>query len=347
MKAFQERGYDLSLITDVKAWVVQDVSFARVYTMQTLRITNFPQCFTSNTIKIVSILKELDPQLVHLHVQHIYGAAVILSRYPFLLTSWGAEVLSLPHANAIIRSVARAVARKARFVTVDAYCLKKIWVKAGVPQSKIKVIPFGVNLSTFNPDIHAFPIRENLGIKEDDIVVISTRALDNHHYNVECLIRAIPLVIRKCQNAKFIIKGEGPLKAYFQNLTEKLKVSDHVRFVGLTQHHEVAQYLAAANIYVSTPFIDTTSVSLLEAMACGLPPIVTDIEGNREWIKDGENGLLFLPQNSEALAEKIIQLINDEDARRNFGERCFQIVKQRASWESCVNKMEAIYQSIL
>jgi len=298
-------------------------------------------------MKIVSILKRLDPDLVHLHVQHVYGAAIILSKYPFLLTSWGVEVLSLPYSNPIIRSVARTVARKARFVTVDAQCLKNIWVKEGIPQSKIKLIPFGVDLSIFNPDVQAFSLRENLGIRKDDIVVISTRALDNHHYNVECLIRAIPFVVRKCQNAKFIIKGEGPLKPYLQNLTEKLKISEQVRFVGLTPHHEVAQYLAASDIYVSTPFIDTTSVSLLEAMACGLPPIVTDIEGNREWIKDGENGLLFQPKNSAALAERIIQLIKDETARRNFGARCFQIVKQRASWETCVNKMEAIYQSLL
>jgi len=217
----------------------------------------------------------------------------------------------------------------------------------GIPESKIKVFPFGVDLSIFNPNVKGSSIRRNLGIEKDDIVTISTRALDNNHYNIECLVRAIPLVLKRCQNAKFILKGTGPLKAYLQSLAKQLNVSDHVRFVGLTPYNEMAQYLAAADIYVSTPFIDTTSVSLLEAMACKLPPITTNIEGNREWIKDGENGLLYPPKNSTALAEKIIQLINNETTRRRFGERCFQIVKQRASWEECVNKMEAVYQSML
>jgi len=298
-------------------------------------------------MRIVKILKEINPDFVHLHVQHLYSFAIIQSGYPFLLTSWGAEVLSLPSDNILIKSIAKIAATRAHFIIVDAYCLKKIWIKMGIQESKIKVIPFGVDLSIFNPNVKGSSIRKNLGIEKDETVIISTRALDNNHYNIECLIRAVPLVLKRCQNAKFILKGAGPLKTYLQHLVYELNVSDHVRFVGLTPHHEIAQYLVAADIYVSTPFIDTTSVSLLEAMACGLPPIVTDIAGNREWINDEVNGLLFPPKDSIALSEKIIHLIENENTRRRFGERCLQIVKKRASWEACVNKMAAIYQSLI
>lgn len=127
----------------------------------------------------------------------------------------------------------------------------------------------------------------------------------------------------------------------------QLKISNYVRFVGLTTHKEVASYLAASNIYVSTCFLDSTSVSLLEAMACGLAPVVTDIAGNREWIRNGVNGFLFPPKNPRALAERIIRLVEDENLRQEFGERCIQLVKQKARWENCVSKMEAVYQSIL
>jgi len=347
MEAFYRRGYDLSIITDCKAWVAPSVGFAQVHSLPTLRKTNFPQRFVPNTLRIIKILKELDPSLVHLHVQHLYSFAIIQSRYPFILTSWGAEVLSLPNTNILDKSIAKIAASRARSVTVDAHCLKEIWTKMGIPENKIQVIPFGVNLSVFNPNVEGSSIRRRLRIGNDDIVIISTRALENDHYNIECLVMAIPLVLKRHQNVIFIIKGSGPLKAYLENLIDKLNISDSVRFVGLTPHHEVAQYLAAADIYVSTPFIDTTSVSLLEAMACGLPPIVTDIAGNREWIKDEVNGLLYPPKNSMALAEKITQLIENEDLRRRFGKDCFQIVKRKASWETCVDKMEAIYQSLL
>jgi glycosyltransferase involved in cell wall biosynthesis len=178
--------------------------------------------------------------------------------------------------------------------------------------------------------------------------MISTRPFyNNNHYNIECLIRAIPVIIESYGNAKFIIKGTGPLEGYLKRLVEKLNISKHVRFVGLVPYDEVAQYLCASDIYVSTCFVDSTSVSLLEAMACGLPPVVTDILGNREWIENGENGFLFPPKNPTALAEKVIQLIENQSLRKRFGERCFQIIKRRAIWEKCVSKMEAIYKSLL
>jgi glycosyltransferase involved in cell wall biosynthesis len=79
----------------------------------------------------------------------------------------------------------------------------------------------------------------------------------------------------------------------------------------------------------------------------GLESIVTDIRGNREWITNGENGLLFPPKNPMALAEKAIRLIDNEDLRKSFGKKCFQIVKQNASWEDCVSKMERIYRLLL
>ncbi|TET26785.1 MAG: glycosyltransferase family 1 protein [Candidatus Bathyarchaeum sp.] len=347
MKAFVQRGYNISLISDSRAWVAPKPKSIQVYALPTLRKTNFAQQFIPNSLKIVRILERINPDFIHLHVQHHYSLPIILTRHPYILTSWGVEVLSLPDADILIRSVARMTSMKAHRIIVDAHCLKDIWIRTGVPQHKIEVIPFGVDLNIFNPDVDGSNVRRKLGIKENDTVIISTRALFNNHYNIECLLHSIPIVLEKCGNVKFIIKGAGPLESQLRNLVDALGVSEHVRFVGLVSHPEVAQYLAASDIYVSTPFIDSTSVSLLEAMACGLAPIVTDILGNREWIENGTNGFLFPPRNSQMLAEKIIQLIENKDARKRFGERCIRIVRQKASWENCVDRMEAIYQSLL
>lgn len=347
MKAFVQRDYDISLISDGRAWVAPKPKSIQVYSLPALRKTNFAHQFIPNSLRIVRILKRINPDFIHLHVQHYYSLATIFSGHPYILTSWGVEVLSLPDADILTRSMARMTSMKAHRIIVDAHCLKDIWKRTGVLQDKIEVIPFGVDLNIFNPEVDGSNVRRELGIKENDTVIISTRALFNNHYNVECLVHSIPIVLKKCGNVKFIIKGVGPLENRLRNLVNELGVSGHVRFVGLVSHPEVAQYLVASDIYVSTPFIDSTSVSLLEAMACGVAPIVTDIPGNREWIENGTNGFLFQPKKSTALAEKIIQLIENEDTRKRFGERCIRIVKQKASWEKCVDKMEAIYQSLL
>jgi len=246
----------------------------------------------------------------------------------------------------IFRKVlAKQAAMKAHKIIVDAKCMKQIWTSTGIPENKVQVIPFGVDTNLFNPNTNGNHIRKKLSIRRKDITIISTRPFFNH-YNIECLIKAIPIIIKKHENAKFIIKGSGPLESDIKKLAKKLRVDQHIRFTEPVPYHEMPHYLAAANIYVSTSFIDSTSVSLLEAMACGLPPITTDIPGNREWIKNETNGLLYPPKDHKALAEKITQLVENAGQRKRFGERCHQIILEKAAWNKCVSKMETIYQSL-
>jgi glycosyltransferase involved in cell wall biosynthesis len=347
MEAFAQKDYDVSLITDSHAFVAPKPDLTSIYVLPTLSAINAPYRLIPNFLEMIRILKKINPDLVHLHVQYHYAPAIILARFSFILTSWGLEVLTLPETHFPLRNLATFTARQALQVTVDAKFLKDIWADIGVPESKIQVIPFGINTDIFNPDANGQSIRKELQIDKNDVVIISTRYLLNDHYNVECLIRAIPLILKEHENAKFVVKGEGPLENYLKTLVRKLNVSKNVHFVHFVPYNKIAQYLRAADIYVSTCFVDSTSVSLLEAMACGLAPIVTDIPGNREWIENGVNGFLFPPKDSEALAQKITQLIESQHLRKTFGQKCFQIIKQRATWEKSVSDMETIYTSLI
>ena len=343
---FRRKGYNISIIADSYTWVSPKPVAIPIYALPPLTKKNSPQYYIPNLLRIIRLLKRINPDLVHLHAQHYYSPAIILCHIPYILTSWGTEVLTLQDQNIPARILSRKAAMKASKVTVDANLLKTIWTHLGIPNNKVEVIPFGVDLKTFNPQVDGYEMRKKLKIEDDEIALISTRIL-HHHYNVESFIRAIPLILKSFRNVNFIIKGEGPQRAYLKNLADTLGISEHTRFVGLVPHSQMANYLKAADIYISTCFIDTTSVSLLEAMACGLAPIVTDIAGNREWITDGINGLLFPHRSPQALAEKAIKLIKNEDLRKRFGERCFQTVKQRASWTESVSKMERVYESII
>jgi glycosyltransferase involved in cell wall biosynthesis len=241
--------------------------------------------------------------------------------------------------------LAKYAATRAKKIIVDAEGLKKIWTHIGIPQNKVEVIPFGVDTSLFNRNKHGNDVRKKLNIRKSDIIIISTRPFFEH-YNIDCLIKAVPKIVKKYDDVKFVIKGKGPLDASLKKLACDLGVDQHIKFSDPVPYSEMAHYLTAADIYVSTSFIDSTSVSLLEAMACGLPPITTNISGNREWIKNQVNGLLYPPKDHEALAEKITQLIEHEDMRKQFGERSHQIIMEKATWKECVSKMETVYQSL-
>lgn len=347
LNEFHQKGYKLSVIADSIMWVATPIPKSiPCYHLPLLTRRNFAKNYLPNLQKMARILKKINPDFVHIQAEYYYSPAVILSGKKFVLTSWGTEVLNLPKENTVLKALARITARKSFKITVDANILEEIWTQMGVSRNKVEVIPFGVDLNVFNPKVNGAEIRSRLNIRKDDIVLISTRALYNHHYDVESFVRAIPQILESSSHVKFIIKGAGPLEGYLKSLAKKLGISEHVRFLKLVPHHEMANYLAAADIYISTCLIDTTSVSLLEAMACGLAPIATDIAGNREWIRNGENGLLFYPGDPKALADKTIQLIENGDLRKRFGEKCIEIVKQRASWQDCVSKMEHIYQSL-
>lgn len=346
LEEFHRRGYSTSIIADSNTWVAPTPASTSMYRLPTATRRNLPR-YLSNLLQITRILKNIKPDLVHLHAQHAYSQAIILSGRPYILTSWGTEVLTLPKENPIIKILAKTAATKASRVTVDANMLKRMWTRQGISEHKIEIIPFGVDRDIFNPKIDGSKVRKNLAIKPNETVLISTRALYNHHYDVETFVRAMPLILKTHRNVKFIIKGKGPLENYLKTLAEKLGVSQHVHFVGYVEHKEMASHLTAADIYISTCYADTTSVSLLEAMACGLAPIVTDIEGNREWVTNQENGYLFPPRNPAALAQNATQLIENENLRKTFGDKCSKIIRNRATWKNCADKMERVYRATL
>jgi glycosyltransferase involved in cell wall biosynthesis len=347
-KSLARRGYSVTLIADSEAWVApESTKFVPTFTLPALTQSNFPNLFLANSIRIVRLLRKIQPDLVHLHAQHYYSTAIVLSGLPFILNSWGTEVLELPTTSFPRRTLAKMAAVQARKIIVDARILKYIWKSMGVPAQKTEIIPFGVDTDVFNPQVNGDVVRKNLGFERGEIVVISTRAFYSSHYDVECLVKAVPFVLDDCSNVKFIVKGSGPQAHHLRNLAKQLGVVSHVYFVGLVPHHELAQYLRAADIYVSTSRVDSTSVSLLEAMACGVPPVVTNIPGNREWVRENVNGLLFPSGDAKALAEKIIQLSQNAELRRKFGEKCLQIIKERASWEKCVSKVEEVYSQVV
>ncbi|TET18890.1 glycosyltransferase family 1 protein [Candidatus Bathyarchaeota archaeon] len=347
VEAFTQKNYEITLITDSRTWVAPRIHFIPVYVLPPLTKRTLLKRLLPNMLTITRLLQKIKPDIVNLHVQHYYSPTIILNKLPFILTSWGIEVLTLPDTNIFLKTLAKIAATKAHTIIADAKCLKEIWVQTGVPESKIKVVPFGVDMHLFNPKIDGSIVRDELKIKEDDIVIISNRAFYNNQYNIECLVNAIPLILERHPNVKFILKGAGPLETYLKSLVKKLDVSQHVRFVGLVPYNEMAQYLKASDIYVSTCFVDSTSVSLLEAMACGLPPVVTDIPGNTEWITNGRNGLLYPPKDFAALAEKIVQLIENPTQRKLYGQRCNKIIKQKATWEKSVAEVEKIYKACL
>lgn len=261
--------------------------------------------------------------------------------HPFILLVWGSDILIFPKKYFPLKPLVSYSLRKADVVVVDSEVQRKVAIELGCESQKIVKFPW-VNLNGFKKDeSQRRKIRREYGWGDDDIVVISLR---NHRsiYGVVYLIDAIPYIAKKNTRIKFLILGEGPLTRVFKAKVERLIKSKHVKFIGVVPHEKVVAYLNAADIYVSTSFSDGTSASLLEAMACSLTPVVTEINGNKEWIKDGMNGLLVPVANSKILAKNILLLANDHERRKALQVKAEETVRTRVAWRKNIQKLTKI-----
>jgi glycosyltransferase involved in cell wall biosynthesis len=213
----------------------------------------------------------------------------------------------------------------------------------GLPKSNIKILPFGIDSNKFIPDTDASQIRERFEW-ENNPIVISARNFEPV-YNIECLINAIPLVIKEVPDAKFMLLGKGTLETRLKEMVEILDISSSVVFVDYVPHDELQKYFSCSDVYVSTSLSDSLGISNLEAMACGLPVILTDIPINKELVKNGLDIDVFPPKNSKILAEKIIKTIISNAAvnRKNN----YDIISKIYDWDTNMKEMEGLYFKLI
>jgi len=293
------------------------------------------------------LIRKIRPDIVEGHFVTVYGFLAACSGFhPLIIVAWGSDILIAPKQNPLWKFIAKYALGKADLVVCRSPMLKEEISKLGVDPSKIKIILIGVDTDEFHPLSRDAKLRENLGIAASQPVVISTRSL-YPVYNVETLVKAIPLILKEIPEAKFIIAGRGEEQSYLENLAQELGISSDVRFIGWVSHDRLPEYLALADVYVSTSLSDGTSNSLLEAMACEIAPVVTDLPANRGWVTDSENGFIVAVADTRALAERIIYLIKDKELRKRFGKISREIIKDKAEYHKEMEKREKIYQELI
>jgi glycosyltransferase involved in cell wall biosynthesis len=185
-------------------------------------------------------------------------------------------------------------------------------------------------------------VRERLGIPADAPVVISIRSFTQAYYNIDVIVRAIPGILEKRPDAHFIIAGNEGDDTEFQTLARELSIDERAHFVGKIPHHDLPAYLVTSDAFLSVPSVDATAVSLLEAMACGTPVVVSSLDSALEWVTDGENGLVVSPRDQAALESAVLSLIDSPERRKKFGSISVGIVRERADHDAHMTRMEEL-----
>ena len=231
------------------------------------------------------IIKKIKPDIVNAHYLTSHGfIAALIRKYfggKFILiqSAWGSDVLVTPKRNSLYRCITRFTLNNATLATSDSNYMSS--VMAVFSFTKCLTFPFGLD---------AMP--EASFEEKDPDLFFSNRAL-TENYHIEKIIYAFAVIAMKNINAKLIISNDGPKRKELTDLVKNIGMQDRVEFKGFLAAKDQNEIYKKATYYFSLPASDSTSVSLLEAMAYGCVPILSDLPANREWIQNKKNGTIY------------------------------------------------------
>jgi L-malate glycosyltransferase len=280
--------------------------------------------------KLREVLDEFSPDVVHAGpVQQGGLLAAWAGSEPLVTMSWGSDLLWDARYGSGRLAARYTLARTSAFVC-DCQAVCRAAIALGTPAGRVVVFPWGVDLRHFSPG-DGSTLRQSLGWT-DAFVLLSTRAWESL-YGLDTLVEGFIQAARQDDALRLLMLGRGSLESQIRGRLREAKVADRVHFAGRVELEDLPGFYRAADLYVSASRSDGSSVSLLEAMACGLPALVSDIAGNREWVTPSENGWWFRAGEAGALAEAIHGARVSQVGLREQGRHSRAIAEARADWD--------------
>jgi len=263
-----------------------------------------------------------------------------LGKIPLVVSVWGNDFTLHAPANRWMEKQTRTTLAACAGLLADSQNDLKLAREWGLPRERpVRQLPGGggVDPAVFYPP-------DNPG---GNPVVVNPRGIRTY-VHTQAFLQAVPRVLEKAPGTRFRCTGIAghPQETGFQALLERSGAAGAVDFLPGLPHHEMGDFFRAAQVIVSPTSHDGTPNSLLEAMACGCFPVAGDIPSVREWIGDGENGLLIDPEDPNAIAAAVLEALNRPDLRAKAADINRTLVQTRALRSAVTAAAEKFYRSL-
>jgi L-malate glycosyltransferase len=306
-----------------------------------------PATFAAFLPEFQQILQEIRPDLVHAGPIQSCGYLTALSGFhPWLLTSWGSDLLFHAQRNPEWKHATQIALSSADGFFCDCDAVRngaKQW--AGIPDSRIVQLPWGIRKGLFGP-VGALPPEREFQREPGTHLFLSTRSWEPL-YGIDTLLEAFRQAYRVDSSLRLLLLGKGSQAGRVREFIDANGLKRVIRTHDPYGKEEMPKWFRAADTYVSCTQSDGTSISLLEAMATGLPVVVTDILSNREWVAEGQNGWLAPADSAGEFADRLARAAQlKPDDRKLFSERSQRIVEERADWDRNFPKLLEMYQRL-
>ena len=293
-------------------------------------------------IRDIISTEKIDVVHAHQYPAFFYAvpAAFLAGRTKIVYTEHGRLYPDLRHWKRCLVNPLLAAATD-HLVSISSSTAKAMADIDNLPLKRIKIINNGVDFGKMNPDIDRAEKRRELGISES-CRIIGTAARLEEIKNIPMMLRAFKQVLAVVPDTVMIIAGDGSQTENLKVLAGELGVQDSVKFIGL--RYDMPEIYRLMNVFLLTSFTEGISVTLIEAMASGVPSVVTDVGGNPEVVIDGVSGYLVQLDADAALAERVVGLLSDASLAKQMGNNARKRAVERFSFDSMMSDYFNLYE---
>jgi len=231
--------------------------------------------------------------------------------------------------------------------------LKEICLGYGVPESILRVVPNGIDPADFAGPAPV-PVERSLGVDTAGRTVLITVGRLVPKKGVDRFVAEIlPRLLREAPEVLYLVAGDGPLREKIESIVERKGLGDHVRLLGnlpmddgrLPALYRAADVFVMPNVEVGGD-IEGFGIVAIEAAAAGLPVVASRLQGIREAVREGENGILLPWDDPAAFVEVILDLVKNPEKRRELGERARRWTAENYSWDRIAGRYSRLFESL-
>lgn len=299
-----------------------------------------------NAWRTRNVLRAWRPDVLNAHYASGYGTTAALSGVrPLLLSVWGSDVYDFPYESTFKGWLIRRNLRSATAIASTSRAMAGQVKRLTPERTEIAVTPFGVDAVRFS---------SNASCRTHGYLTIGIVKSLAPKYGVDLLLRAFanliadPEVKAQPHECRLLVVGDGPQHADLESLARELGIASRTEFVGAVAHADVPVWLNRLDIYAAPSRFDSESfgVAVIEAGACALPVVVSDVGGLPEVVRDGETGLLVPRDDVPALQAALKRLVLDAALRKRLGQCGRAHVEREYEWGHCVDVMERCIKDV-
>lgn len=292
--------------------------------------------------------------LLNAHYISTFGVLGSLSGiHPFVASAWGSDVLRLGKEPSVRRQAVLFCLRAADVVTTTAIETRDYIIDAfGLSPEKVMRIPWGIDIEIFHRGYtsEVAILKKSLDLEPEMPVILSNRNL-MENFAIESIVDAIPKVLSEHPKAVFLfIRGVGTPE-YEEMMTLKARdmgIQKNIRIISrLVSPKEMAVFLNASDAFISLPKTDQFASSIMEGMACGTIPILSNLSVYKQYLKDRENAFFVNPDDPDEIASTVNFCIDNPNIQDKFYTINRKIIEREEDWSNNANKMEELFEDLI